>query len=205
MRRLHGEDPSRFGQVFFRCLRYHFLWQLPVGTEFLKVLLLLSMMFFRSSVVALALLAFPTQAETLSGRIVSIADGDTLTLLDASNQPHKIRLSGIDAPEKNQDFGQQSKTNLSALTFDQPATADCRKIDRYQRKICVIFVEGKDVGLEQIRKGMAWWYLEYTKDQTPQERADYQQAEFIAKIRRNGLWNSKNPIPPWDWRHGRSE
>lgn len=154
---------------------------------------------------ALAILALPVQAETLTGRIIAISDGDTLTLLDATNQPHKIRLSGIDAPEKAQDFGQKSKNHLSSLAFNQPAKADCRKIDQYQRKICVVFVDGKDIGLEQIREGMAWWYHQYAKDQTAQERADYQQAEFMAKIQRLGLWNSKNPTPPWDWRHGQSD
>ena len=141
------------------------------------------------------------QAEPMTGRIVSVSDGDTLTLLDASNNQHRIRLSGIDAPEKNQDFGQKSKTNLSALAFGQTAQADCRKEDRYQRRICVVFVDGVDIGLEQIRAGMAWWYQQYAKDQTPQERADYSQAEFMAKIHRYGLWNSKNPTPPWEWRH----
>jgi endonuclease YncB( thermonuclease family) len=152
------------------------------------------------SVILFFALSSSLLAETLTGRVVSIADGDTLTLLDASNSQHRIRLSGIDAPEKNQDFGKKSKTNLSALAFGQPAQADCRKEDRYQRRICVVFVDGKDIGLEQVRAGMAWWYEQYSKDQTSQERADYSQAEFMAKIHRDGLWNSKNPIPPWDWR-----
>ena len=157
------------------------------------------------SVVVVALLSLPVNADTLTGRVVAVADGDTLTLLDATNQQHKIRLSGIDAPEKAQDFGQKSKTSLSALAFNQPTTADCRKIDRYQRQICVVYVEGKDIGLEQIRSGMAWWYQQYKKDQSPQERTDYAQAEFMAKIHRHGLWNSKNPTPPWEWRRGLRE
>ena len=150
----------------------------------------------------MALMSLPIYADTLTGRVVSIADGDTLTLLDATNQQHKIRLSGIDAPEKTQDFGQKSKSHLSAMAFSKSATAECRKRDRYQREICVVFVEGKDVGLEQIRQGMAWWYQQYAKDQTAQERTDYGQAEFNAKIHRYGLWNSKNPTPPWEWRQG---
>ena len=148
-------------------------------------------------------LSSPLIAETLIGRIVSISDGDTLTLLDENNSRHRIRLAGIDAPEKNQDFGQKSKTSLSALAFGQSAKADCRKKDRYQRQICTVEVEGKDVGLEQIRAGMAWWYQQYAKEQMPQERADYSQAEIMAKNRRYGLWNSKNPTSPWEWRHGK--
>lgn len=141
------------------------------------------------------------QADELLGRVVAIADGDTLTLLDSNNTQHKIRIAGIDAPEKAQDFGQRSKTSLSALAFNQQATADCRKRDRYQREICVVIVGGKDVGLEQIRTGMAWWYRQYAAEQTAQERIDYELAEFNAKIHRLGLWSSKNPTPPWEWRH----
>ena len=159
----------------------------------------------RSLFVILALLSVTAHAETVSGRVVGITDGDTLTLLDGSNQQHKIRLAGIDAPEKAQDFGQKAKTSLSAMAFNQKASADCRKRDRYRREICVVSVGGKDVGLVQIRAGMAWWYRQYAKEQTAQERADYEQAEFKAKIHRFGLWSSKNPTPPWDWRHGLSD
>ncbi len=159
----------------------------------------------RFVLIVMALLSLSAHAVTLTGRVVSIADGDTLTLLDVENQQHTIRLSGIDAPETAQDFGQQAKTSLSAMAFSQPARAECRKPDRYQQEICVVFVDSKDVGLEQIRNGMAWWYQKYSKDQTQQERADYAQAEFKAKIYRNGLWNSKNPTPPWKWRRGRAD
>lgn len=150
----------------------------------------------------LTVAAFLAHAETISGRIVSVADGDTLTILDTTNQQHKIRIAGIDSPEKAQDFGQKAKTNLSALAFDQPATADCRKRDRYQRRVCVVRVAGKDVGLEQVRAGMAWWYRQYISEQTTLERAEYEQAELGAKLRRLGLWGGKPPIPPWEWRRG---
>lgn len=139
-------------------------------------------------------------AETLAGRVVGIADGDTLTLLDANHQQHKIRLSGIDAPENHQPFGARSKASLSALAFNQEASADCPKKDRYGRWICVVSIHGKDVGLEQVATGMAWWYQQYAKEQMPQARVDYEQAEFWAKVRRLGLWSDKNPTPPWEWR-----
>lgn len=144
----------------------------------------------------------PSQGNVITGRVVSIADGDTLTLLDSARQQHKIRVSGIDAPEKVQAFGQRSKSNLAALAFDREASAECRKTDRYGRSICVVRVNGKDVGLEQIRNGMAWWYRQYAKDQTAQEREEYERAEFEAKAHRLGLWADKNPIEPWNWRRG---
>jgi len=149
----------------------------------------------------LLLISTGVPAEMLTGRIVSISDGDTLTLLDAEHVPHKIRVAGIDAPEKKQPFGEKSKTSLSALAHNRTADADCRKIDRYRRNVCVVFVGGKDIGHEQIKAGMAWWYQQYAKEQTKQERIDYEHAEFLAKLHRYGLWSSKNPTPPWEWRH----
>ncbi len=142
-------------------------------------------------------------AETLAGRVVSVADGDTLTLLDANKQTHKIRLSGIDAPEKKQAFGQQSKQSLSNLAYGRQVTADCPKRDRYQRSVCVVTVAGSDVGLQQIRQGLAWWYRAYAHEQRAQGRRDYELAEQVAKERKLGLWREKDPIPPWDWRRKR--
>ena len=139
-------------------------------------------------------------AEVLTGRIVAVTDGDTLTLLDRSFVQHKIRLSGIDAPEKKQAFGQRAKAKLSANAYGLPAEADCRKTDRYGRDICVVRVNSRDVGLEQIRAGMAWWYRQYARDQTSQEQKDYEDVEEQAKSAKRGLWTDKEPIPPWEWR-----
>ena len=147
------------------------------------------------------LLSTHVSAEMLTGRIIGVSDGDTITLLDAAHISHKIRVAGIDAPEKKQPFGEKAKTSLSTLAYNRTADADCRKTDRYRRKVCVVFVGGKDVGLEQIKAGMAWWYQQYAKEQTHQERIDYEHAESQAKRHRYGLWSGPNPTPPWEWRH----
>lgn len=157
------------------------------------------------SALSLAFALGSAVADTVTGRVIAITDGDTLVVLDRDNRQHKIRLSGIDAPEKAQNFGQKSKTSLSALVYAQMANADCRKPDRYGRKVCVVSVSGKDVGLEQVAVGMAWWYRKYAKEQTPEERSTYEHAESNAKIHRLGLWADKSPIPPWRWRHGARE
>lgn len=157
----------------------------------------------RSAILLLAL-AVPCAAalaDTIVGRIVGITDGDTLVLLDTANRQHSIRLAGIDSPEKGQDFGDKARSQLSALAFGRQASADCRRRDKYQREICLVKVDGQDLGLEQVRAGMAWWYRQYISEQSAAERANYEQAEFNAKVRRFGLWNSKNPTPPWNWRH----
>ena len=142
-------------------------------------------------------------AETITGRVVKVSDGDTLTLLDASNVQHKIRISGIDAPEKKQPFGTTSKKNMSALAFGKEAEAICYKRDRYKRLICTVYVNGQDVALAQLDAGLAWWYRKYANDQPPSQRGEYASAEDHAAADRVGLWQDENPIPPWEWRRKR--
>ena len=142
------------------------------------------------------------QAETLTGYVVAIADGDTLTLLDTSHQQHKIRLAGIDAPEKSQPFGDRSKQNLAALTFNKHVTVEWNKRDRDGRTIGKIMVNGIDSSLEQVKAGMAWWYRKYAKEQAAADRITYEQAEAMARQQKLGLWRDINPMPPWEFRHG---
>lgn len=78
---------------------------------------------------ATLLLPFAAMADTVAGRVVAISDGDTVTVLDSDNRQHKIRLAGIDAPESHQPFGQKSKTNLSALTYNREVVAECGKTE----------------------------------------------------------------------------
>lgn len=142
------------------------------------------------------------RAETLTGNVVGISDGDTVTLLDARHQQHKIRLAGIDAPEKAQAFGERSKQNLAQLVFNKNVTVEWTKLDRYGRTVGKILVNGRDANLEQIKAGMAWWYEKYRKEQSLADQEIYQVAERQAQLRRIGLWRDANPMAPWDWRHG---
>lgn len=158
---------------------------------------------FQMKTVTLFLLALAfgfAHADTLKGYVVGVADGDTLTVLDANREQHKIRLSGIDAPEKAQAFGQRSKQSLATLAFNKNVTIEWAKRDRYGRIIGKILVDGGDINLEQVKTGMAWWYRDYAKEQPTIDRADYEQAEQQAKTRRLGLWIDRDPTPPWEWR-----
>ena len=148
------------------------------------------------------LLVFPivVSADTLNGKVVKITDGDTLVVLDAGNTQHKIRLSGIDAPESNQPFGQRSKEALSALVAGQRVEVDWHKHDRYGRIVGKVIAQGKDVNLSQVRTGMAWWYRKYADEQTRVDQGIYAAAEAKARMSEVGLWEDKNPIAPWDWR-----
>ncbi len=152
-----------------------------------------------------ALAPLAASANELEGRITRIIDGDTLVITDSAQRPHTIHLLGADAPELVQDFGQQSKTSLSAQALNQQALAECAEQDRYGHDLCIVRIRNKDIGLMQVRQGMAWWHQKHVLRQTPPMRNLYQQAEFNAKIRRFGLWSGKNPTPPWNWRHGRLE
>lgn len=149
----------------------------------------------------LFLLACSAHAETLTGYVVGISDGDTVTVLDASRQQHKIRLAGIDAPEKAQAFGDRSKQHLATLVFNKNVSVEWNKQDRYGRTVGKIMVNGLDANLEQVKAGMGWWYREYAKEQSPVDRRLYEQAEQQAKAQQVGLWRDANPMPPWDFRH----
>ena len=133
-------------------------------------------------VLALGLLAaWATHADEIVGRVVGIADGDTITVLDASKTQHRIRLAGIDAPERGQPGGQRSKESLSALVYNQPVRVESSKRDRFDRVVGKVWVaspdspcRGKpdcpttlDAGLAQITMGRAWWFRKYADEQSP--------------------------------------
>jgi len=140
-------------------------------------------------------------AETITGRVVGVADGDTITVLDQTKTQHKIRLSGIDAPEKKQAFGQRSKQSLSDLVYDKEVSVETTKKDRYGREVGKILVEGIDANLEQITRGLAWHYKAYQRDQSPQDRVTYAEAEKAAREALKGLWgDSVEPVAPWEFR-----
>ena len=156
-------------------------------------------------------------AATLTGQVVGVSDGDTITVLDAHHQQFKIRLSGIDAPEKKQPFGQRSKQHLSDLVYGRTVDVIWRKHDRYQRIVGQVMVahpsclsaarpKTVDAGLRQVEAGMAWWYRKYAGEQAAEAAEDavaYERAEGLAQSRRQGLWSEPNPVPPWEWRKAR--
>ena len=142
----------------------------------------------------LVVVGVPVSAETLLGRVVGVQDGDTLTVRVAGHRV-KVRLAGIDAPERDQPFGEQSRQSLSRMALNRTASVAVRKIDDYGRTIGVVTVAGLNVEAEQVRRGLAWVYRQYRHD--PQLLA----LEAEAKAARRGLWAEANPKPPWDWRH----
>jgi len=142
-------------------------------------------------------------ADTLEGKVIGVTDGDTVTVLDASNMQWKIRLMGIDAPEKKQAFGTKSKERLADLVYDKQVTVEYSKKDRYGRTVGKITVNGIDANLEQVKAGMAWHYKKYEKEQSPEDRFAYSRVEDEAHSAKRGLWSDPSPLPPWDWRKQR--
>ena len=158
---------------------------------------------FRGMLIGVALaysISHALAGQVIPGKVVGITDGDTLTLLDENHAQYRIRVSGIDTPERGQAYGHVASESLAKLAFGQLATADCPKQDRYGRWVCVVRVNGVDVGLAQVKSGLAWHYKKYASEQTPTDQELYAMAEQEARVAGIGLWKDAEPTPPWDWR-----
>lgn len=130
-----------------------------------------------------------------SGQVVGVSDGDTITVLH-DGRGEKIRLFGIDCPEKRQPFGQAAKRFTAELVFGQVVTVTVRDRDRYARTVGeVVLSDGRSLNQELVRAGLAWWYRKYSTDQV---LADL---EGEARRRHVGLWSDLDPVPPWVFRH----
>jgi endonuclease YncB( thermonuclease family) len=146
-------------------------------------------------------IAISGHADTLTGTVIHVADGDTITVMDSGHDKHIIRLAGIDAPEKGQPFGQVSKRNLTDQVIEKTVDVEWTKKDRYGRTVGKVLLDGQDINLEQIRRGMAWHYKQYQREQSPSDRDGYAKAEDRARSDHVGLWVDPRPQAPWEFRH----
>ena len=144
----------------------------------------------------LLLLAGLACAETITGKVIGVMDGDTIEVLDTTKTPRRIRLEGIDAPEKAQAFGARSKQHLSDQVFGKQVEVQSNKTDRYGRTVGKVMISGKDANLDQVCSGFAWHYKEYQKEQSASDRLAYANAETSARNMKSGLWNDPKPMPP---------
>ena len=144
----------------------------------------------------LVLAVFPAHADVLA-RVVSVHDGDTLTVLIERKQV-KVRLTDIDAPELGQPFGRNSKQSLSDLCFGKLATLDVRGQDRYKRALAQVTCDGRDANAEQVRRGYAWTYTRYAPARSP-----LYAMQSEARAAHRGLWAERSPVAPWEWRRHR--
>ena len=135
--------------------------------------------------------------KVITGKVVRVADGDTITVLDAQNTQNKIRLYGIDAPEKAQDFGNKSREKLASLVAGKNITVTVVDIDRYGRNVGRINIDGKEVAEEMLKAGMVWVYTTYCK--IP-ECKQWKELETQARTAKIGLWSNPTAKEPWLWR-----
>ncbi|MEH6583703.1 MAG: thermonuclease family protein [Halioglobus sp.] len=145
----------------------------------------------------------------ISGSVIGVKDGDTIKVLDAQRVLHKVRLAGIDAPERDQPFGTESTKHLSSLLAGKDVFVESSKLDQYGRILGKVWVQpmdcpscGKTLNANhaQLLAGMAWWYRYYAEEQTPEDRGRYESAEDEARARKLGLWADPDPVNPYDWR-----
>lgn len=131
-----------------------------------------------------------------TGQVVSVLDGDTVEVLH-NQHPERIRLHGIDCPEKGQAYGQNAKHATSDLVFGKEVTVQTHGHDKYKRTIAdVLLPDGTNVSQELAKQGWCWWYRKYAPGDTVLEWLEKE-----AREARRGLWADPNPIPPWEWRH----
>jgi endonuclease YncB( thermonuclease family) len=134
---------------------------------------------------------------------IRIADGDTLSLCPAPKECRRIRLAGIDAPERTQPYSQISRQNLVRLCKEAKVEVEARKIDKYGRTIGRVTCDGVDVQREQLKAGLAWHYKYYENEQPAAEREGDAAAENAAKAAHAGLWAWPGQTPPWEFRHSK--
>lgn len=156
--------------------------------------------------------AGPALAEGRRCLVVGVSDGDTIKARCGEPRNYeqiRVRLAGIDAPERRQAFGERARQHLAGLVFQRWAALECGKVDRYGRSVCLVRVApasrpvgapALDVGLSMVSAGMAWWYRAYSREQAPEDRSRYEAAELAAQAQRAGLWTNPDPVPPWEWR-----
>ena len=131
-----------------------------------------------------------TTSADFSGKVTMVIDGDTVII-----SGKRVRLSGIDAPETRQQFGDVSTKALKSLINGRHVKVKTSKKDRYKRYLGTIYLRGADVNLLMVKKGNAWVYRRYNKN------PKYLSAEKRAKRKIIGLWKEKNATPPWVWRY----
>ena len=132
--------------------------------------------------------------EPFDAKVVGVSDGDTITVLHGTT-PVKVRLNGIDCPEKRQPFGSRAKQLTSELAFGKTVTVRPVGKDRYGRTLAdVTLPDGRVLNQELVAAGMAWHYTQYSKDKS------LARLERQAREARVGLWSEARPVAPWDFR-----
>lgn len=139
----------------------------------------------------------------IDGIVEHVYDGDSFRLRAGDGRALGVRIAGIDAPERTQPFANVSRTALREAIGSHEVRIEAIKVDPYGRVVGRVFVAGRDVGLEQLDRGLAWHFARYDADLPPAERERYAQAQARAQAQRAGLWRQNDPLAPWLFRKQR--
>lgn len=134
---------------------------------------------------------------TFTGKVINVADGDTITILTQSDEKIKIRLAGIDCPESFQVHGEKAKQYLSSLVDGKRVRIEPETVDQYGRTVGMVFVNGANINEQIVSNGHGWVFRKYC---TADYCKDWLKLEDKARKARAGLWQDANPKPPWEWR-----
>lgn len=135
-----------------------------------------------------------TYAETFTGKLVRVLDGDTVEVIH-NGKAERVRLAQIDCPEKNQPFGQSAKRFVLEIAAQRIVAVEVETIDRYDRIVGEVFLpDGSNLNKQIVSAGFAWQYKIYSKD------TEYFDLEKSARDARRGLWQEEAPVAPWEWR-----
>ena len=166
-----------------------------------------SIIFFTNAFVIIFTLNINYLRADFTAKVQRVVDGDTVHVIDKAGKKFKVRLTGIDAPEKNQPYGLAATYKLTEILINKlvllkskPNNGKPYTVDRYKRVLAKIILDGRDINLSQVLTGYAWHFKRYQKQQSPSDRELYSEAEIDAKKNKLGLWGEKNPIAPWKWR-----
>ena len=166
-----------------------------------------SIIFFTNAFVIIFILNISAIRADFTVKVQRVVDGDTVHVVNKAGKKFKVRLTGIDAPEKNQPYGLASTYKLTEMLINKwvllkskPDNGNQYSIDRYNRVLAKVILDGRDINLAQVSSGYAWHFKRYQKQQSSIDRELYSQAELYAKKNKLGLWGEKKPIAPWKWR-----
>jgi micrococcal nuclease len=132
-------------------------------------------------------------AQTITGKVIRIADGDTFTILSQDNKQERIRLDAIDAPEKGQDFSEKSRQHLASFIEGKTVNINYKTKDMYGRILGTVFINDTNINYDMVRQGLAWQYR-YNRDK------NYAGLQAEAQANKRNIWSIPNPVPPWEWR-----
>lgn len=138
--------------------------------------------------------------EFIEGKVIMVPDGDEVRVKTPDGKTYSVRLLGIDAPEKDQDFGTAARRDLETRLLDKDVKVIVHRKDSEGRYMGIVFHEGQDIGVRMLENGSAWHYKRVSGEQSSEARVRYAKAELKARESKTGLWASSMPMPPWEFR-----